>query len=80
MIQHLSAGLAAAVLMSGFAAAQTNPSAPPMRPGTIVTPAMPPAPVVSPFAPPDAGSSTTNHGCFKSQRRSPRGDDSQSSG
>jgi hypothetical protein len=55
MIKQLLAGVAAFVLMSGMALAQTYPPAPPPPPppGTIVTPAVPVAPVPVP------GSSTS---------------------
>jgi hypothetical protein len=49
--KHLLAGLAAAALISGVAAAQTYPPAPAPAPGTVAIPVPPPPPV--------AGSSTT---------------------
>jgi hypothetical protein len=45
MSKHLLAGVAAIVLMSGVASAQTYPPAPPAPPGTTVMPVIPPAPV-----------------------------------
>src|SRR5260370_3239507 len=47
MTKHLLAGVAAVVLMSGVASAQTYPPAPPppAPPGTTVMPVAPPAPL-----------------------------------
>ena len=58
MTKHLLAGVAAVVLLSGVAMAQTYP-APPPPPGTVVMPAAPPAPAVPPPPVPGASSSTT---------------------
>jgi hypothetical protein len=57
MTKHLLAGVAAVVLMSGVASAQTYPPAPPPTPGVPIAP--PPGTPIPEIPPPASGLSTS---------------------